>query len=194
VGARRHRRFQTWLVVLAASLVGNTWQQVAPDFALRWWPWLFRQVVYVSLDLALLAAMAQLLTSGRTRLLARLIVGGTALATWAAAITPTAYNSFSSSSWVATLMRVDMIVAAGFITLLGLLAWHGRPAAGLPAAIIGGVASLRALHVLALWCWQAPGLRPAGNVFPWLECLVFAWWLAEAWPMSAPRRLARAFV
>jgi len=182
-----------WLFILLVQSGSNVWGQIS-NTALLWWPWFFRQVLYLSLDLALLVAMAQLLTSGRTRLLARLIVGGTALAIWAAAIAPTSYDPLSSSSWVATLMRVDMILAAGFVTLLGLLAWHGRPAAGLPAAIVAGAASLRALHVLALWCWQAPGLRPVGNVFPWLECVVFAWWLAEAWPMSARRRLARAFV
>ncbi len=179
----RGRLVTMWTISVAVALAGNTVVELFPDEAREFYPWLSREVLYVTLETLVLVELVRRVTLGAERSAAfgRNILALVALNLGFAALWPTQFSRDHWEHCIMVMIRWDVILAAGFAAL-GLLAlWHCRPVGPIEKALLGGLPILRLLHALALWVWLAPGLGRLGQLFPAAEIIVLAWWAWHSW-------------
>jgi hypothetical protein len=141
-------------------------------------------------DLAVFLEMTRIVSSARprSRILGRFLVGLAALNLIAASVAGSGQEGMLHE--VVVVIRVDIILAFGFLALSGLVIWHRLHMAPLEKAIIAGLPLMRLGHGLSMWLWLARASRPLDIldfVFSWLWLGIAAWWAWRAWaPAGTP--------
>ena len=180
----RWRRYPAFLASLAVAIIAavltpiNVGAMALPI-----------ETMCIVADLAVFLEMTRIVSSARprSRVLGRFLMGLAALNLIAASVAGSGQEGMLHE--VVVVIRVDIILAFGFLALAGLAIWHRLHVAPLEKAIIAGLPLMRLGHGLTMWLWLA---RPSRSldvldfVFPVLWIGIFAWLAWRAWvPTSA---------
>jgi hypothetical protein len=183
VGLWSTRRAYTALVVmLSAALVGTLLRALFPASNPQT-HWAIVEALYAGLDLLVVVELVARVTAprSRSRALARFLLTLVAVNLVAAAHLPTAYASLSAAHAIMILVRIDVVLALGFLAVLALVAWHLLVLSPIDEALLVGLAAMRLAHAIGLWLWFTPGLYSRGYLFTALEIIVLGWWAWRAW-------------